>query len=1267
MLEKIGLPAKPSQRGSNWVVDASHCQGCSSQFTFINRKHHCRRCGGLFCNSCTQQRMVLRGQGDSPVRICEPCKKLEEAARFEMRYGHRNRAGRVSSKSTLKSEDEVLNEILGDERKESSASGSGSSSKFLNAQDVVARSGGSEVHRSASTDEINHLMGEKGTASPEDLRQKALEEKQKYKVLKGEGKSDEALRAFKRGKELERQADTLEISLRRSRRKALQSASVEDDQSKDVPGESRSRHKVARIESKDKDDLAAELRELGWSDMDLHNEDKKGTNMTLEGELSSLIGEISDKPKKDEGTNAIDKTPVVALKRRALALKREGKMAEAKEELKRAKVLEKQLEEQEFLAEAEDSDDELSELIQSMDSDKKDLSSNLFEQEQDFDFGSLLGDAGNQIIDGSFDVTDVDMEDPEMAAALKSLGWTGDSDNPESTVTQIVSVDKESLSKEILSLKREAVNQKRAGNLAEARALLKKAKLLEKELEGFESHEGEVAIDFTNVQKDPPSKAASKSSKPSTVGDENANAIKDTDSKFSPKSRSVIQKELLGLKKKALALRREGRFDEAEEILKKGKILEHQLEEMDKAVNVKAAPVASHSKDPKKAYEHPDFSNKMLTEDEGGDDVTEEDMYDPTYLSMLKDLGWKEGQNDQASSLPEPHRRNESIPVQIGESSVPQVAPVLPVSRSRRSRAEMQRELLGLKRKALALRRQGEIEEAEEVLRMTKDLEAQMAEMEQPTKEVQFDLSTHKETVVKSLKSADEEGDAVVLTEKDMHDPKMLSILKDLGWNEEEQETGIVHEKEREKEIAASSGHSDGPSFVRPSSPIAAPAKRSKGEIQRELLNLKRKALTLRRKGETEEAEEVLKMAKILEAQMEELEAPKQVHLDEPSKEEKPDSFGSLINQEKHENLTGELSSDIGSTGSDTAHHALRNSDVAIPQMSQLVEGGQTIESTTFPPPGDSVNLVDLLTGDDWRCSHLSVEKQEDMILGFEEPRVHESISISNIPSMAGKDVQTEKRENITFSGEKQANSTKENSSQNNESALKQDILARKRKAVALKREGKLAEAREELRQAKLLEKSLEKDDVKSKTSPAKESVSTSNVSPGGQKERGSSNTPPKPISSRDRFKLQQESLAHKRQALKLRREGKTEEAEAEFELAKALESQLEELSAQESGGVEPENDVGVEDFLDPQLLSALKAIGIEDANVAPHVPDRPQSSKPNIVKIESPNQERTKLEEQIKAEKVKAVNLKRSGKQAEALDALRKAKLLEKKLNSLS
>ena len=38
MLEKIGLPPKPSMRGATWVVDASHCQGCSVQFSLFTRK-----------------------------------------------------------------------------------------------------------------------------------------------------------------------------------------------------------------------------------------------------------------------------------------------------------------------------------------------------------------------------------------------------------------------------------------------------------------------------------------------------------------------------------------------------------------------------------------------------------------------------------------------------------------------------------------------------------------------------------------------------------------------------------------------------------------------------------------------------------------------------------------------------------------------------------------------------------------------------------------------------------------------------------------------------------------------------------------------------------------------------------------------------------------------------------------------------------------------------------------------------------------------------
>ncbi|KAH7545846.1 hypothetical protein FEM48_Zijuj01G0137000 [Ziziphus jujuba var. spinosa] len=1298
MLEKIGLPAKPAIRGNNWVVDASHCQGCSSQFTFINRKHHCRRCGGLFCNGCTQGRMVLRGQGDSPVRVCEPCKKLEEAARFEMRYGHRSRAGRGSSKSTSKNEIEVLNQILANDRKEVFSSGlesnndmpssihrGTSNASSSNSGGDITLDGEGEIQKSP-IDKSNHVSDEMGMSSPDELRQQALDEKKKYKILKGEGKPDEALRAFKRGKELERQAEALEKNLRKSRKNVSLSTKMEEVQIKNDSTESGRINKVAPPEGKQKDDLAAQLRELGWSETDIHNEDKKVSNMSLEGELSSLIGEISERTNKDKGTSANDKSQVVAHKKRALALKREGKLAEAKEELKRAKILEKQLEEQELLAEAEDSDDELSALIRGMDNDKQEEFSIPYDHEHNFDFDHLLVAAEDQTIDGIFEVTDEDMEDPEIASALKSLGWSEDSDFAGAGVPQIVSVDREAVLSEILSLKREALSQKRAGNVAEAMAQLKKAKLLERDLEGFESKQGTMAK-HSGVQKDSSSQAVGHSSKSFLVGEGNIEEMKDVDSRVVPRSRLMIQKELLSLKKKALALRREGRLDEAEEELKRGKVLEHQLEEMENEVKVKTIPVDVGSKISNLAYEHlPNFSGNLPIGIEEGEDVTDQDMYDPTYLSLLKNLGWNEQESDEGTLSSKAPKQRDNPSIQTSESSVTQALLDVQVGESRRSKAEIQKELLGLKRKALALRRKGETKEAEEVLNMAKILEAQIADMEASEK-VQSN-SMHKETIMESpLKSADEEGNKMDVTENDMHDPSILSMLKNSGWKDGEQETV--------------------PSLVQSSSVVSVAPQRSKGEIQRELLNLKRKALALRRKGETEEAEEVLRMAKVLESQMEET-VSQRLHLHDALDNEKAESLESLVVQEKQGNVKDSIQMrsemtqvTVGSSdnvvdlslGSERMENDVVNpplaNPISIPLNSQLIEGDhldtpETLENTSIPQPGQPSSLTDLLTGDDWRGSQTSekhidrLSHQSDDIFLTCPPFQSQTLTSSNEEQTSKDDVKTESGEKLVLKDEKpyvyHANLYQEHASQNNQSTFKEDILAHKRKAVALKREGKLIEAREELRHAKLLEKHLEKDSPESKTSSSDVSVSTSNVASVSQKVSSSSNTTTRPLSSRDRFKLQQESLAHKRQALKLRREGRTEEAEAEIELAKALETQLEELSAHDStksavDGVEPDDDVGVEDFLDPHLLSALKAIGIEGTNGVSRGPQRPQPSNLNSDKsnsLNSVNQDRIQLEEQIKAEKVKAVNLKRSGKQAEALDSLRRAKLLEKKLSAL-
>ncbi|PWA79270.1 Tetratricopeptide-like helical [Artemisia annua] len=957
MLEKIGLPAKPSLRGNNWVVDASHCQGCSSAFTFINRKHHCRRCGGLFCGSCTQQRMYLRGQGEAPVRICEPCKTLEEAARFELRYGHKNKSRKGVSKTPSDNEDDVLSKILGDSGNES-----------VSPDKELVHSLPSMQRATSASSSNTEMEVDIDSTTPEELRQRAVEEKKKYKVLKAEGKPEEALRAFKRGKELERQAGTLEIELRKNRKKALSSSSVNETKKTDNGKQ-----------PKQKDDLASELRDLGWSDRDLHDAEKKPVSMTLEGELSTLLKEVSQKADKPEKSNVgIDRSEVIAIKKNALALKREGKLAEAKEELKRAKILEKQIEEQELLGDDEESDDEFASLIRSMDIDKKDILAPGNDLNSNFNFDHLLRMDDVPNFDGDFDVTEDDLDDPDMSAALQSLGWTEDKEEE---------VDKETLLSEIQSLKREALNKKRAGNTAEALALLKKAKLLEAEVSGSND---------VQEKDSPPQPSARPSSK------------LDSDQKMAPKSKLAIQRELLALKKKALALRREGKVDEADQELMKGKALEQQLEELESGPKVKPA-----------AIKNVDFSAPMDVEDEG-EDVTDTDLNDPSYLSLLQNLGWQDEDDSKVQVAAEP------------------AAPKRQTVVSKKSKSEIQRELLALKRKSLALRRQGNLDEAEEVLKATKDLEDQLAEMEAPKQEMNVDTNADKKTVV--------------------HDVLMT-------------------------------------------------------------------------------------------------EAPK----------------------------------------------------------TEIKEEASVLKS----------NIVEVIVD--------------------EKPQVGVNESTS----------------------------------------VQQQILAHKKKALILKREGRIAEAKEELKQAKLLEmdsivvdnKKPDSDMMDRTPVPTTSKVSSSEPVQVTQKEEVD-NTPPK-LSSRDRFKLQQQSLSHKRQSLKLRREGRTEEADAEFELAKNLESQLEAATEKPAG---PVDDVGVEDLFDPQLLSALREVGIESAvtqsppektqpvkttPVVNKVQAEPVKAKAVVNKTDTTNKDRTELEEQIKAEKVKAVQLKRAGKQAEALDALRRAKLLEKKLNT--
>eukprot|EP00111_Clytia_hemisphaerica_P011946 TCONS_00035099-protein len=59
-----------------WQSDkeADECQQCCNAFTLARRKHHCRKCGGIFCNNCSDNTMPLPSSA-KPVRVCDDCHK----------------------------------------------------------------------------------------------------------------------------------------------------------------------------------------------------------------------------------------------------------------------------------------------------------------------------------------------------------------------------------------------------------------------------------------------------------------------------------------------------------------------------------------------------------------------------------------------------------------------------------------------------------------------------------------------------------------------------------------------------------------------------------------------------------------------------------------------------------------------------------------------------------------------------------------------------------------------------------------------------------------------------------------------------------------------------------------------------------------------------------------------------------------------------------------------------------------------------------------
>lgn len=89
LLSKFKLPSWEQD------VEASSCFGCQKEFTALRRRHHCRRCGNVFCDPCSQQRAkLLLFAIREPARVCDRCfVEAPQENEFVDRHAPRLRAG----------------------------------------------------------------------------------------------------------------------------------------------------------------------------------------------------------------------------------------------------------------------------------------------------------------------------------------------------------------------------------------------------------------------------------------------------------------------------------------------------------------------------------------------------------------------------------------------------------------------------------------------------------------------------------------------------------------------------------------------------------------------------------------------------------------------------------------------------------------------------------------------------------------------------------------------------------------------------------------------------------------------------------------------------------------------------------------------------------------------------------------------------------------------------------------------------------------------
>ncbi|XLS66856.1 hypothetical protein HN51_017879 [Arachis hypogaea] len=128
----MNLIKPANEEKDHWVPDeaVSKCKDCQTDFGAFNRKHHCRNCGDIFCDKCTQGRIALTADANAqPVRVCDRC-MAEVTQRLSS-------AKELSSKPVLQSHEDLARKLQEELQRNQKTSGSTSGGSGRRTREVA--------------------------------------------------------------------------------------------------------------------------------------------------------------------------------------------------------------------------------------------------------------------------------------------------------------------------------------------------------------------------------------------------------------------------------------------------------------------------------------------------------------------------------------------------------------------------------------------------------------------------------------------------------------------------------------------------------------------------------------------------------------------------------------------------------------------------------------------------------------------------------------------------------------------------------------------------------------------------------------------------------------------------------------------------------------------------------------------------------------------------------------------------------------------------